>query len=129
MSTDIKQGISYLSPDKGETLWVMGDQVTFKTVGEREGLTIFVAKIPPGGGPPPHVHYLQDEAYYVLDGRFSFLNGEEWIEAQAGSFVWIPRGVRHSFRNTGSEMGKLYVTNTLPGSHERWFRHVGLPMP
>ncbi len=82
----------------------------------------------PGGGPPPHVHYLQEEAHYVLEGTFSFLNGNEWIEAQTGSFIWIPRGVRHTFRNVGSQTGRLFSTNTLPGAHERWFRHVGVPM-
>jgi mannose-6-phosphate isomerase-like protein (cupin superfamily) len=128
MSTNMKSGIRYLPPEAGEALWILGDQVTFKTDGERDGITLFVSTIPPGGGPPPHVHYLQEEAHYVLEGTFSFLNGDEWIEAQAGSFIWIPRSVRHTFRNTGSETGRLFSTNTLPGAHERWFRHVGVPM-
>jgi mannose-6-phosphate isomerase-like protein (cupin superfamily) len=129
MSMATQQGIKYLPPESGETLWVMGDQVTFKTDGERDGLTLFVSTIAPGGGPPPHVHYLQEEVHYVLEGIFSFLNGSEWIEARAGSFIWIPREVRHTFRNIGSEPGRLFSTNTLPGAHERWFRHVGVPMP
>jgi quercetin dioxygenase-like cupin family protein len=128
MSTSNQQGISFLSPEGGESLSVLGDQVTFKADGERDGVTLFVSTIPPGGGPPPHVHYLQEEAHYVLEGTFSFLNGNEWIEARAGSFLWIPRGVRHTFRNTGPETGRLFSTNTLPGAHERWFRHVGVPM-
>ena len=61
-------------------------------------------------------------------GIFSFLDGDTWIKAPAGSFLWIPRGVVHTFRNTGVEMGQLFSTNNLPGSHERWFRHVGVPI-
>jgi mannose-6-phosphate isomerase-like protein (cupin superfamily) len=129
MTMGTQHGIRYVSPESGETLWIMGDEVTFKTDGERDGVTLFVSRIPPGGGPPPHVHYLQEEAHYVLEGIFSFLNGSEWIEARAGAFIWIPRGVRHTFRNSGSEPGRLFSTNTLPGAHERWFRHVGVPMP
>lgn len=128
MSASNQQRINYLPPQGGETLWVLGDQITFKAVGEREGVTLFVSTILPGGGPPPHVHYLQGEAHYVLEGTFSFLSGDEWIEAPAGSFIWIPRGVRHTFRNTGSETGRLFSSNTLPGAHERWFRHVGVPI-
>ena len=128
MSTVNRQGITHLQPGEGETLWVLGDQVTFKANGERDGLTLFVGTIPPGGGPPPHVHHRQEEAHYVLEGTFSFLSGDEWIEAQTGSFLWIPREVVHTFRNTGSETGRLLSTNTLPGAHERWFRHVGVPI-
>ncbi len=93
MSMSKQQGISSLPPEGGETLWVLGNQVTFKADGERDGLTLFVSTIPPGGGPPPHVHYLQEEAHYILSGTFSFLSGDKWIEAQMGSFLWIPRGV------------------------------------
>lgn len=128
MSAVSQQGIKHLPPGEGENLWILGDQVTFKTDGERDGLTLFVSTIPPESGPPPHVHHQQDEAHYVIEGSFSFLDGEKWIEADTGSFVWIPRGVPHTFRNTGSKPGRLFSTNTLPGAHERWFRHVGVPI-
>lgn len=129
MATGTWHQITHLPPGAGESLWVLGDQVTFKTDGERDGLTLFVSTIPPGGGPPPHVHHQQEEAHYVLEGSFSFLGGDAWIEARAGSFVWIPREVVHAFRNTGSVTGRLLSTNTFPGAHERWFRHVGVPIP
>ncbi len=129
MSNMSKQGIRYLPSGEGESLWVLGDQVTFKADGERDGLTLFVGTIQAGGGPPPHVHHKQEEAHYVLEGTFSFLNGDTWIEASIGSCVLIPRGVLHTFRNTGDQPGRLISTNNLPGSHERWFRHVGVPIP
>jgi quercetin dioxygenase-like cupin family protein len=129
MSTTIQPGIRFTPPEAGEPLWVLGDQVTLKTDGERDGITVFVSTIPPGGGPPPHVHQQQEEAHYVLEGTFSFLNGSEWIEAPTGSFIFIPRRVVHTFRNTGPAAGRLISTNNLPGAHERWFRHVGVPMP
>ncbi|GAC1447809.1 MAG: hypothetical protein PVSMB4_03980 [Ktedonobacterales bacterium] len=123
-----QQGITYLAPGEGETLWVLGDQVTIKADGESDGITLFVSTIPCGGGPPPHVHHKQEEMHYVLEGTFAFLSGDEWITAEAGSFIHIPHGVLHTFRNTGSETGRLFSTNTLPGAHERWFRHVGVPI-
>ena len=128
MATISQQGIRHLPPGAGESLWILGDQVTFKADGERNGITLFVSTIPPGGGPPPHVHRRQEEAHYVLEGTFSFLNGDAWFAAETGSFVWIPRGVVHAFRNVGTTAGRLISTNNLPGSHERWFRHVGVPI-
>jgi hypothetical protein len=50
MSTSNQQGINYLPPEGGETLWVLGDQVTFKADGERDGVTLFVSTIPPEVG-------------------------------------------------------------------------------
>lgn len=119
---------TYLPPGAGESLWILGDQVTFKADGERDGLTLFVSTIPSGGGPPPHIHYQQTEAHVVLEGTFSFLSGDTWFEAETGSCVIIPRGVLHTFRNNGSAPGRLVSTNSMPGSHERWFRHVGVPI-
>jgi mannose-6-phosphate isomerase-like protein (cupin superfamily) len=128
MSATGLQEFTYVAPETGESLWILGDQVTFKVDGERQGLTFFVSTIPVGGGPPPHIHHKQEEAHYVLEGTFSFLNGHEWVEAVTGSVVCIPRGVLHTFRNLGPGTGRLISTSNYPGSHERWFRHVGVPI-
>jgi Cupin domain len=42
--------------------------------------------------PPPHVHELRDEAFFVLNGLFTFTLGTEVIEATSGAFVFVPRG-------------------------------------
>ncbi len=120
------QGVVRVPPGEGETLWVLGDFVAFKADGESVGLSVFEGLIPPQGGPPPHVHHQQEEAFYVLEGTFSFLSGNETIEAEPGSFMWIPRGTLHTFKNTGAQNGRVLVTSTLPGSHERFFREVGV---
>lgn len=53
---------------------------------------------PPGFGPPIHVHHDCAEAFYVLAGEYIMhLDGRE-VVCPAGSFVFIPRGVRHGFR-------------------------------
>ncbi len=122
------QGVVHVPPGEGETLWVLGDFVTFKADGESASLSVFEGLIPPGGGPPPHIHYQQEEAFYVLEGTFSFLSGDKTIEAEPGSFMWIPRGTLHTFKNTGAQSGKVLVTSTFLGSHERFFRVVGTPV-
>ena len=122
------QGVVRVPPGEGETLWVLGDFVTFKADGESASLSVFEGLIPPGGGPPPHIHYQQEEAFYVLEGTFSFLSGDKTIEAEPGSFMWIPSGTLHTFKNTGSQSGRVLVVSTFPGSHERFFRDVGVPV-
>ncbi len=101
------QGVVRVPPGEGETLWVLGDFVAFKADGESASLSVFEGLVPPEGGPPPDIHHQQEEAFYVLEGTFSFLSGDKAIEAEPGSFMWIPRGTRrideaHSRRETST---------------------------
>lgn len=50
-------------------------------------------------GPPPHLHREHQEAFFVVAGTLVFTAGDEAIEAGAGSFVFIPAGVVHTFSN------------------------------
>jgi cupin domain len=47
--------------------------------------------------PPLHIHHNEDEAWYILDGQMTFYVGDEVLEAKAGTFVYAPRGLAHSF--------------------------------
>ncbi len=54
------------------------------------------------GGPPPHVHPHTDEGFYVADGELTFVIGDREVVAPAGTFVFVPRGVVHTARNSGA---------------------------
>ena len=61
-------------------------------------VTVLEAEEPPGFGPPLHVHHDAAEAFYVLGGEYvMYLDDREFI-CPAGSFIFIPVGVRHGFR-------------------------------
>ena len=61
-------------------------------------VSVLEATEPPGFGPPVHVHDDAAEAFYVLEGEYVMhLDGEEH-HCPAGSFIFIPVGVRHGFR-------------------------------
>ncbi len=128
MSTTSEQAVTYVPAEAGETLWVLGTFVTFKTDGEHDKLSFVEGTIPPGAGPPPHIHYQQEEAFYVLGGTFSLLIGDKTVTGSPGSFLLVPRGTVHTFQNTGPATGKILITNNLPGAHERFFRAVGVPV-
>jgi mannose-6-phosphate isomerase-like protein (cupin superfamily) len=48
-----------------------------------------------------HVHAEEDDAFYILDGEMTFFFGAEEAVAGPGTFVLVPPGVAHGFRNDG----------------------------
>jgi quercetin dioxygenase-like cupin family protein len=115
-----------LNQGEGESFWVLGDLYTFKATGKQThgALTIIDQIIRPGGGPPPHVHLREDEAFYVLSGRFSFLTGDKEKVFEEGSFIYIPKGTLHTFKNIDEHQGRLLVTIT-PAGLEEFFYSIG----
>jgi quercetin dioxygenase-like cupin family protein len=109
----------------GPAYWGPGDHYTFLVTGEESGGAYFAmeALVPPGGGPPTHIHTREDETFYLLDGQIEFLLGDETILAGPGDFVNIPRGVVHRFRNTGTQTARMVLTFT-PAGIERWFEET-----
>ena len=109
----------------GPAFWGPGDHYTFLVTGEESGGAYFAmeALVPPGGGPPPHIHTREDETFYLLDGEVEFTLGEETIVAGPGDFVNVPRGTVHRFQNTGSATAKLVLTFT-PAGIEKWFEET-----
>jgi mannose-6-phosphate isomerase-like protein (cupin superfamily) len=68
-------------------------------------------------GPGAHSHP-EDDVFYVLEGTMSVFVADEWIDADAGSFVLIPGGTTHDFENrTGARAGMLNVS--APGTFEQ----------
>ena len=51
-------------------------------------------------GPGAHSHD-EDDIFYVIEGTLDFLVDDEWATAPRGSFVLVPGGVTHAFRNSG----------------------------
>lgn len=109
----------------GPAFWGPGDHYTFLVTGEESGGAYFAmeALVPPGGGPPPHIHSREDETFYLLEGEIEFLLGEKTILADPGDFVNVPRGTVHRFLNVGTETARLVLTFT-PAGIDRWFAEI-----
>ena len=58
-----------------------------------------ITMAPNADGPESHVHEDEDDAFYILDGELTFLLDEGDTAAPTGTFVLVPPGVRHTFRN------------------------------
>lgn len=115
-----------LNQGEGESFWVLGDLYTFKATGKQTNgvFTVIDQIIQPQSGPPPHIHHREDEAFYVLEGRFLFICGDKQSVLEAGSFVYIPRGTLHTFKCIDERQGKLLVTIT-PAGLEEFFYSIG----
>jgi len=114
--------LNMLRAGEGRAYWVVGDRYTVLAAGEDTGgaYALIHAVVPPGGGPPPHLHRREDEAFYVLEGEITFYVGDETYRATPGMFVFLPRGVAHSFVFETDVVRKL-LTET-PGGIEKHFR-------
>jgi len=62
---------------------------------------------PAGFGPPMHIHAAAAEAFYVLAGEYIVFLEDLEFTCPAGSFIYIPVGLRHGFRVGGVPSRKL----------------------
>ncbi len=85
------------------------------------GLAIFEqTAISQGRGIPLHVHHLQDEIFYIIDGEYYFQVGEEKHHLSAGDSIFLPRKVPHSWIQV-SEKGKATLILQPAGKLEEFF--------
>lgn len=120
--------VTYVPPNEGKTLWVMDELMTFKVTGEDTGRTYALTDslVPPHGGPPPHIHHREDEAFWVLEGELEILVGEQKFRASTGSFVHLPKGILHAYENVGTQPAR-FLTLMVPAGLEKFFEEVGKP--
>jgi mannose-6-phosphate isomerase-like protein (cupin superfamily) len=94
------------------------------TAAETHGASVTVDTIvPPGGGPPAHIHTREDETYVITRGHFRFWHGTHVIDATPGTVVYLPRNEAHQFLNVGSAPGEMVMT-VVPAGIEGMFRTI-----
>lgn len=118
-----------LRPGIGRTVGVVGDVYRFLATGNETGgrYAMWEALVPPGGGPPPHVHSREQEGFFVLDGEMIFTANEQRIVATAGMFVNMPPGTVHSFKNESDHPARMLIT-IAPAGLEQMFFEIGVPL-
>ncbi len=116
-------------PAEGRTFGVVGHRYRLLATGDETAgrYAIFEAAVPPGDGPPPHEHANEEESFYVVEGTIGFIIEGRRIDAEAGTFVAVPRGTVHTYFNPGRETARLLV-QVNPAGLEKFFQAVGVPM-
>src|SRR5579872_4635439 len=118
------------TPPQGRTVAVVGDVYRFLATGEDTNgkYALWEALVPPGGGPPPHVHSREEEGFYVLEGEITLTVNGERVVAKAGTFANMPVGTPHSFKNESGKPAKMLIS-VAPAGLEQMFFEVGVPVP
>jgi quercetin dioxygenase-like cupin family protein len=126
-----ERGVAHVLPGEGKTLQVMGELVTYKVTSDQTGgaYSLFKVASQPGTGVPPHVQHREDETFYVLDGDYEFLVEDRTLRMPAGSLLYVPKGNLHAHKNVGESIGRMLVSQTPGGLHERFFEEVGEEAP
>jgi quercetin dioxygenase-like cupin family protein len=116
-----------LNAGEGEALWFLGLLATIKSSSETTASRVAVIEhlAPHGSGSPLHVHHNEDEWFYVIEGELTFWVGGQVITAPAGSFVYGPRDIPHTFIVSSEQARFLLVTE--PAGFENFVRALAEP--
>jgi mannose-6-phosphate isomerase-like protein (cupin superfamily) len=98
-----------LAPGEGRSIDLGAFGMTVKASSdETDGaFSLLGAEEPPGFGPPLHIHHDAAGAFYVLEGEYVMFLEESPVSCPAGSFIFIPAGMRHGFRVGAAPSRKL----------------------
>jgi quercetin dioxygenase-like cupin family protein len=108
-----------VGPDEG----VPGSSTDVKASGRSTGGTVTVMEmLVDGQGPPRHTHTREDESVYVLTGTLDVECGSDRFEAGPGSFVFLPRGLPHTFHAIDATASGLLIVT--PGGLDEYFAEV-----
>jgi quercetin dioxygenase-like cupin family protein len=81
---------------------------------------VFESTVPSRGGPPVHVHHNEDEVIHVIEGDYQFWLDGAVFPVVAGTSIFLPRGVPHTFRVVSAGPGRN-LTILTPGGLEEFF--------
>jgi quercetin dioxygenase-like cupin family protein len=99
--------------------------IAFKvTTSDLSGLFVLENTFLAKGGPARHLHYDQDEWFYVLEGEFQFEIGAQHFHLQPGDSLLAPRQVPHVWAFVGDARGRILVAFQPAGKMEAFFREV-----
>lgn len=112
---------------EGEARWWFGSLAVIKATGAQTGGQLSIIEItePPGMEGPLHVHYREDESFWLLDGSATFEVGDTAIEAKAGDFLFAPRDIPHRY-TVGSDGCRMLFIMT-PGGFEELIVAMSAP--
>ena len=123
-------------PAGGGTRFGMGAPGRFADVklvgGETDAsIMMFEETVPAGTKSLLHLHHDSDEVAWVLEGEITFMIGDDVSVGGPGTCAFFPRNVRHAWKNTGSQTGRvlfLYTPASAGGYVEELMRRGGAPM-
>ncbi|MCA9942093.1 MAG: cupin domain-containing protein [Anaerolineales bacterium] len=112
---------------EGETLSAMGITISYKVVGtQSDGQWLVLEYLAPTqfSGPPPHVHKVTTEIFYVLEGCLTVETNGQATELGVGGLAFVPPGTAHTFANATNAPVKFLLVSS-PAWLENYFTEMG----
>lgn len=118
------------SPGTSKVFSAVGDKYVILATGEQTGgaYCLADATVPPGGGPPPHYHTREEETFYVTEGEIIFTVEDRTVTGTPGTFVQIPRGMPHAFKNNTSKPARMLI-QCSPAGFEKFMAEFAIELP
>ena len=104
------------------TIGVSRTDFKVMTKDSRGGLFVMEHTSSKKGGPPRHLHYNEDEWFYVIEGDYIAEIGSERFRLKRGDSVLAPREVPHAWAFVGDTPGRLLIAFAPANKMEAFFR-------
>lgn len=112
----------YMNTREDPAFRFLGMPTLMRSTGENTGGAFGLLEqwsMPPGFGSPYHVHHLEDEAFYVLEGEMAFICDGKWVKGGPGTYVFGPREIPHGFKVIGTTPARMLLMCS-PAGFERF---------
>jgi quercetin dioxygenase-like cupin family protein len=111
-------------PGESKGITLRGYPMAFLVTGEdTKHTSMFDWTIPAGFATGRHVHRVQEETFYVLEGECEWHVGDDVVRATPGTYLFIPPGVPHNITNVSEKPARVLMTVSPPG-HEHYFEEL-----
>jgi quercetin dioxygenase-like cupin family protein len=111
-------------PGESKQVTLSGQPLAFLVTGEdTKHTSMFDWTMPPRFSTGLHVHRVQEETFYVLEGECEWQVGDQRIRATPGTYLFIPPGVPHNIGNASDKPARVLMTVSPPG-HEHYFEEL-----
>lgn len=119
---------SVRSVPESPSYWMAGDVHTVLLEGRdtEESFCLVHSLVPPGGGPVPHVHRRDLEAFFILRGELTLIADDRLAAAQQGDVVVLPPNIPHAFKNRNDSDVEMLIL-TAPAGFDRFIGEAAQP--
>jgi quercetin dioxygenase-like cupin family protein len=119
----------YLSTREDAAIRFLGLPTLMRSTGESTNGSFGLMEhweMAPGFASPYHMHHLEDEAFYVLEGEMAFVCNGKWMKGGPGTYIFGPREIPHGFKVVGSSPARMLLL-CAPAGFERFVLELSVP--